>query len=116
MWKRGRVCAAVEMSLSIVLGHLRFNDAVLRFKEKPGAAKLPTKPKPPTGEQLSKLGVQKRRNTKKQYERDLAEYKRQLKSIKALRARNKLGKPVGEEFTCAKQFIADHRNKLLYSG
>ena len=119
MWKRGRVCAAVEMSLSIVLGHLRFNDAVFRFKDaklSTRESKLRPRPKKPTDSALGKVGQLKRRNLKKQYQRELAAYKMQLKQVTAARARFKQGKPIGDEFRCCKQFISDQRNKLLYSG
>ena len=121
MWKRGRVCAAVEMSLSIVLGHLRFNDAVFRFRDAKLSTRSPAvqagpRPKKPTDSALGKVGIYKRRNLKKQYERELAAYKRQLKQVTAARARFKQGKPIGDEFRCCKQFISDQRNKLLYSG
>ena len=106
----------MEMALSIVLGHLRFNDAVSRFKDKPGESKLPPRPKRPTDSALGKVGQTKRRQIKKQYHRACADYKMQLKQVSAVRARAKQGKPIADEFRCAKQFISDQRNKLLYSG
>ena len=106
----------MEMALSIVLGHLRFNDAVSRFKDKPGESKLPPRPKKPTDSALGKLSLLKRRLVKKQYLRECADYKMQVSAVRTARARAKQGKPIADEFRCAKQFISDQRNKLLYSG
>lgn len=82
-----------------------------RFKEKTTLPRTAVKPKKP--DRVHKMAKRERQMAERKYRSDMKAYNSRLTKARIAKRKLQEGDPVASEFTCARQFIADSRNRLL---